>query len=852
MNFFTQPTITEHQIIYVIKYEDDWSLCKNPQTSQLGYVPTGYIQLIVKPQMKPPNSQQRSPNLTRKNIQPSEQPNNNNSVLSTSSSSTNVKSLHNIEQSQQQFVGNVNSVNNPSSSSFTINVEQFQNRKTEPLVDSSISIRKTKKNQQQGGSSSPRNSPNIFTVGNPSNSGNPHQGKTTKSAASISASTQNNTGGSVTPPGDDYPESVDNKLGNFTSVKERIKLLQEQKLSLTNVAGSTVGNSSLTPNTPTINVSKTNTTTNATTTINHTISTPPQPVNSTTAELKKRMPQTQLNYTANTATTTTSVSTSGMTPREKNEKSSTPSVTSSNEKSSTPQNNNNSSAVTTPHVSIRPPKPKGYQNKHGEQSNVSTSSTTPASSTTTNTGIHSVSQTSFGSTPPMSNHAMLSTSPTSTFLYGAVPILPIATKTQPSRQVDESYNMSTASSLENPSDQDGKSPQDEKKKFSIKIGRGLSKALKFNKQPTHSSPTPPTNEDADDEDALPNIPVDSYTKSTNKVDSSQPHGDIPSPALHSHTSSEASIIVKSNSSLSSKDLENPEVSDKRKTLPVNMKSELFQKMHSQLKLQPGQPPMHLPNNSTSTGTVSSATTSSTITSSEENDYLIVTSPPIVKPMPSIPSQVQRDYVKILSEKLRSYRKLQAMRNYLQKHESLKNARIRKQKLLEIVSTERDYVQNIHICVDEFLKPMKANPKKYGVTEDELDILFLNINQILQCNQVLLQKLNEQVNDHQQGKTSCVKFGIVFKEMAVWFKLYTDYINNHELATTTHDVLMEKKKKFAAFMEKQQNNPKCKNLPLAAYLIQPVQRIPRYSKYSYSCDNLHLKNPFIKHLRYEKN
>ncbi|KAG2387726.1 hypothetical protein C9374_001320 [Naegleria lovaniensis] len=196
-------------------------------------------------------------------------------------------------------------------------------------------------------------------------------------------------------------------------------------------------------------------------------------------------------------------------------------------------------------------------------------------------------------------------------------------------------------------------------------------------------------------------------------------------------------------------------------------------------------------------------------------------------MPSIPSQVQRDYVKILSEKLRSYRRLQAMRNYLQKHESLKNARIRKQKLLEIVSTERDYVQNIHICVDEFLKPMKSNPKKYGVTEDELDILFLNINQILQCNQVLLQKLNDQVSDHQQGKTSCVKFGIVFKEMAVWFKLYTDYINNHELATTTHDNLMEKKKKFAAFMEKQQNNPKCKNLPLAAYLIQPVQRIPRY-------------------------
>ncbi|KAG2387725.1 hypothetical protein C9374_001319 [Naegleria lovaniensis] len=568
-----EMTIREHQIITIIKYEDDWSLCKNPQTSQLGYVPTGYIQIIVKPQVKPPNSQR--PPMLRKNImQPSDQQN----VVMNKTFHTN---------NEQQPVNGTSS-NGPVD-------QQFQNRKTEPMVDSSMSIRKTKKNTQ--GSSSPRNSPNHSTVssniftsttttsGNSSSSsGNHPQGKVPKLSGVNSGATTSTDSPPDSPEGDN-----NNKLGNFTSVKERIKLLQEQKLSLANASSTSGGVSGVpsstttlsqhtTPNTPTINVATT-TTTNT----NHHISTPPV---ISTEKKRVALPQTQLNYT------------SGTTPREKSATPSASSATTMNVASyqasttttttiTTPQNNTN--------VTIRPPKPKGYQNKH---ENVSTNSTTPASSS--NTGI---SQTSLGSTLPMStlgNPAMLSTSPTSTFLYGGVPILPmpIATKTQPSRQLDETY---MASTLENPSDQDGKSPQDEKKKFTIKIGRGLSKALKFNKQPsTHSSPTPPTNEDATDEDVLPNIPVDSYTRSTKDSH----HGDTPSPVLHSYTSSEVSPIVKSNSSLMAKDLENPEVVDKRKTLPVNMKSELFQKMHSQLKLQPGQPPAtHLPNSSTSTNSM---------------------------------------------------------------------------------------------------------------------------------------------------------------------------------------------------------------------------------------------------------
>ncbi|KAL9644228.1 hypothetical protein ABK040_005689 [Willaertia magna] len=254
------------------------------------------------------------------------------------------------------------------------------------------------------------------------------------------------------------------------------------------------------------------------------------------------------------------------------------------------------------------------------------------------------------------------------------------------------------------------------------------------------------------------------------------------------------------------------------------KSDLFAKMHSQLLHPNNQQPwtvVHQTQNGVvleedvNTGGVELNNTSGSTTARKRI--------PVSMSYP----QHKRNAAKIIVDKYKAKKRLNIFKNYLQKDESLKNARIRKQKVLEIISTERDYVQNLQICVNEFILPMRGNPRKYGIKENSyLNGLFLNIEQILSCNLELLNQLNEQVLDQQSGKSNCIKIGVVFKQMAAWFKLYTEYINNHEDATRLYDELMLKKK-FSAFIEKQQNNTKCKNLPLAAFLIQPIQRIPRY-------------------------
>jgi len=65
-------------------------------------------------------------------------------------------------------------------------------------------------------------------------------------------------------------------------------------------------------------------------------------------------------------------------------------------------------------------------------------------------------------------------------------------------------------------------------------------------------------------------------------------------------------------------------------------------------------------------------------------------------------------------------------------------------------------------------------------------------------------------------------------MVEYLNIYTAYITNYNKALNTLDEQIRKNKQFAEFLQSQEENPECDRLLLPAFLIQPIQRIPRYS------------------------
>jgi hypothetical protein len=68
---------------------------------------------------------------------------------------------------------------------------------------------------------------------------------------------------------------------------------------------------------------------------------------------------------------------------------------------------------------------------------------------------------------------------------------------------------------------------------------------------------------------------------------------------------------------------------------------------------------------------------------------------------------------------------------------------------------------------------------------------------------------------------------VFSEMIPFFRTYTAYCNNFDLAQTKLHQCLASNSKFAKFMERCRNDPQFTGLDLEDLLIQPVQRICRY-------------------------
>eukprot|EP00005_Dracoamoeba_jomungandri_P004339 CAMPEP_0174258880 /NCGR_PEP_ID=MMETSP0439-20130205/7796_1 /TAXON_ID=0 /ORGANISM="Stereomyxa ramosa, Strain Chinc5" /LENGTH=348 /DNA_ID=CAMNT_0015342555 /DNA_START=260 /DNA_END=1303 /DNA_ORIENTATION=- len=135
---------------------------------------------------------------------------------------------------------------------------------------------------------------------------------------------------------------------------------------------------------------------------------------------------------------------------------------------------------------------------------------------------------------------------------------------------------------------------------------------------------------------------------------------------------------------------------------------------------------------------------------------------------------------------------------------------------ELLSTEKSYIEGLSVVVN-----ILATVRTKGMLSDEdIKIIFRNIESIYHTHQDFYKELVA-VNKRGGGLTVCVRRFVPF------MKIYTSYIDTFDYANQRLSEIRQNSKysKFNNFLKEVEEDPI--NAPLPFYLIQPVQRLPRY-------------------------
>ncbi|KAM6954063.1 pleckstrin homology domain-containing family G member 3 [Aplochiton taeniatus] len=138
-------------------------------------------------------------------------------------------------------------------------------------------------------------------------------------------------------------------------------------------------------------------------------------------------------------------------------------------------------------------------------------------------------------------------------------------------------------------------------------------------------------------------------------------------------------------------------------------------------------------------------------------------------------------------------------------------------VMEIIETERMYVRDLRMIVEDYLAQIIDQPD-LPIRPELVCSLFGNIEDIYEFNSELLQSLDMCDNDP-------VAIARCFVMKSQYFEIYTQYCTNYPNSVAALTECM-RHKSLATFFREQQASLK-RSLPLGSYLLKPVQRILKY-------------------------
>ncbi|CAM4550234.1 unnamed protein product [Leuciscus chuanchicus] len=152
-------------------------------------------------------------------------------------------------------------------------------------------------------------------------------------------------------------------------------------------------------------------------------------------------------------------------------------------------------------------------------------------------------------------------------------------------------------------------------------------------------------------------------------------------------------------------------------------------------------------------------------------------------------------------------------------------------ICELVETERTYVKDLNCLIGRYLTPLQ---KESFLTQDELDVLFGNLPEMLEFQVEFLKTLEdgtrlvpdlEKLERVEEFKKILFSLGGSFLYYADRFKIYSAFCASH---TKVPKVLVKAKTDaaFKAFLD--ERNPKQQHSStLESFLIKPIQRVLKY-------------------------
>jgi hypothetical protein len=137
---------------------------------------------------------------------------------------------------------------------------------------------------------------------------------------------------------------------------------------------------------------------------------------------------------------------------------------------------------------------------------------------------------------------------------------------------------------------------------------------------------------------------------------------------------------------------------------------------------------------------------------------------------------------------------------------------------EIVSSEKTYVSRLRVTVDVFMTPLRENSILSPI---EIEGQFGPLVAIRAVHETLLADLTTAQSN------GTLQIGKVFKQVSHFFKMYQSYLACFEGAILRRAKLVTSNRRFSDFLEAASVDPRCMGMSFESFLVEPVQRVPRY-------------------------
>ncbi|XP_060802487.1 uncharacterized protein LOC106135118 [Amyelois transitella] len=153
---------------------------------------------------------------------------------------------------------------------------------------------------------------------------------------------------------------------------------------------------------------------------------------------------------------------------------------------------------------------------------------------------------------------------------------------------------------------------------------------------------------------------------------------------------------------------------------------------------------------------------------------------------------------------------------------------RKEILTEIVETEEKYGRDLQIILEEFYKPMLVAGL---LTQEQLSAIFLNVEELIENNQVLSEKLRDALEIAvEQGDEDLltVNVGKILLECSGMLTAFQSYCVKQAGAALLLAGLEKEKELLRIFLRvSQMENTVLRRMNLNSFLMVPVQRVTKY-------------------------